>query len=91
MLIWSEKDLFCPKEENEKLLDPKIPYLSAIGVLIYFTNCFRPNIAFYVNLLTRYNSALTKRHWNGFKHNIIQKNQNHNLLGMQMQDIFQSS
>ena len=35
---------------------------------MYLTNCTRPNVAFSVNLLARYNSAPTKRHWNGIKH-----------------------
>ena len=32
------KDLFRPKEENEELLGPKVPYLSAIGALMYLAN-----------------------------------------------------
>ena len=35
---------------------------------MYLANYTRPNIAFSVNLLARYSSALTKRHWNGIKH-----------------------
>ena len=62
------KDPFRPKEENEELLCPKVPYLSAIGALMYLANCTRPDIAFSVNLLARYNSAPTKRHWNEVKH-----------------------
>ena len=62
------KDSFQPKEENEELLGPEVPYLSAIGALMYLANYTRPDIAFLVNLLSRYNSAPTKRHWNGIKH-----------------------
>ena len=62
------KDPFRPKEENEELLGPEVPYLSAIGALMYLANYTRPDIAFSVNLLVRYNSAPTKRHWNGIKH-----------------------
>ena len=32
------KDLFRPKEENEELLGPEVPYLSAIGALMYLSN-----------------------------------------------------
>ena len=35
---------------------------------MYLANCTRPDIAFYVNLLARYNSAPTRRHWNDIKH-----------------------
>ena len=42
--------------------------LSAIGALIYLANCIRPNILFSVNLLARYSSAPTRKHWNDIKH-----------------------
>ena len=67
-LLEVTKDPFRPKEENEELLGPEVPYLSAIGALMYLANYTRPDIAFSVNLLARYNSAPTKRHWNGIKH-----------------------
>ena len=62
------KDPFHPKEENKELFGPEVPYLSAIGALMYLANCTRPDITFSINLLARYNSAPTKRHWNGIKH-----------------------
>ena len=62
------KDPFRPKEENEELFGPDVPYLNAIGALMYLANCTRPNIAFSVNLLARYNSALIRRYWNEIKH-----------------------
>ena len=62
------KDPFRPKKENEELLGPEVPYLSAIGALMYLANYTRPDIAFSVNLLARYNLAPTKRHWNEIKH-----------------------
>ena len=34
---------------------------------MYLTNNVRPNIVFSVNLLTRYGTSPTKRHWNGMK------------------------
>ena len=57
-----EKDPFRPSEEWEEVLGPEAPYLSAIGALTYLANCTRPNIAFVVNLLAKYNSTLTKLH-----------------------------
>ena len=56
------KDPFRPKEENEELLGPEVPYLSAISALMYLANCTRLNIAFSVNLLASYSSAPTKWH-----------------------------
>ncbi|RVW45253.1 Retrovirus-related Pol polyprotein from transposon TNT 1-94 [Vitis vinifera] len=50
--------------KDEELLGPEVPYLSAIGALMYLANCTRPDIAFSVNLLARYSSAPTRRHWN---------------------------
>ena len=61
------KDQFRPKDENEELLGTEVPYLSAIGALMYVANCTRPDIAFAVNLLARHSAAPTKRHWTGVK------------------------
>ncbi len=63
-----EKDPFRPRAINEEILGPEVPYLSAIGALMYLANNTRPDIAFAVNLLARYSSTPTKRHWNGVKH-----------------------
>ena len=63
-----KKDHFRPKEDDEETLGSEIPYLSAIGALMYLTNCTQSDIAFPVNLLARYTSAPTRRYWNGVKH-----------------------
>jgi hypothetical protein len=63
-----EKDPFRPKEVNEEDLGSEVPYLSAIGALMYLGNCTRPDIAFAVNILARFSSCPTKRHWKGIKH-----------------------
>ena len=63
-----KKDPFRPKENDEELLGPEVPYLSAIGALMYLACHTRPDIAFAVNLLARYSSSPTRRHWNGVKH-----------------------
>ncbi|XP_075515737.1 secreted RxLR effector protein 161-like [Primulina tabacum] len=62
----TNKDPFCPLEHGEKIIGPEVPYLSAIGALSYLANCTRPDIAFSVNLLARYSSSPTRRHWNGY-------------------------
>ena len=59
---------FRPCEKGEELLGSEVPYLSAIGALTYLANCTRPDIAFSVNLLARYSSAPTRRHWKGIQH-----------------------
>ena len=54
-----KKDSFRPCEKGEELLGPEVPYLSAIGALIYPATCTCPYIAFPINLLVRYSSAPT--------------------------------
>ena len=62
-----EKDLLRPKDDNEEVLEAEVPYLSAIGALLYLAQCTRPDISFAVNLLARYSFAPTQRHWIGVK------------------------
>ena len=60
-----KKDSFLPYKKGEELLGHEVPYLSAIGALMYLANCTRLDIVFSVNLLARYSSSPTRRHWNG--------------------------
>ena len=62
------KDPFRPRMDDEELLGPEVPYLSAIGALMYLASHTRPDISFSVNLLASYSSCPTRRHWNGVKH-----------------------
>ena len=62
-----KKDLFCPKEDNEELLGPEVPYYSVIGALMYLANYTRSNIAFLINLQDIV-FAPTQRHWNKINH-----------------------
>jgi hypothetical protein len=41
-----------PQENNEKAIGPEVPYLNAIGVLMYLANSSDP----------------TRRHWNRIKY-----------------------
>ena len=61
-LLDVKKDIFCPQEENEELLGSEVSYLNV--ELLYLANNIRLHITFLVNLLARYNSYPTKRHWN---------------------------
>jgi hypothetical protein len=63
-----KKDPYRPRENNEKAIGPEVPYLSAIGFLMYLANKMRHDIVFFVNILARYSSDPTRRHWNGIKH-----------------------
>ena len=45
-----KKDPFRPKEEDEKILGPEVPYLNVIGALLYLAQCTRPDISFVVHL-----------------------------------------
>ena len=63
-----KKNSFCPCENGENLLSPEVPYLSVIGALMYLANCTHQDITFSINLLARYSSISTQRHWNGIKH-----------------------
>ena len=54
MIVWSLKakdDPFRPCEEDEEIFCPEVPYLSAIGTLMYLANNTWPDITFTVNLL----------------------------------------
>jgi hypothetical protein len=62
-----KKDLFHPRDDDEDILEAEVPYLSAIGALLYLAQCTRPDISFAVNLLARYSFAPTQRHWTGIK------------------------
>ena len=63
-----KKVSFRPYEKGEELLGLEVPYLSAIGALMYLANCTHSNIALFFNLLVRYSSTPTQRHWNSIKH-----------------------
>ena len=63
---WNEQNTFHPKWENERLLGSKVPYFNIIGAM-YLTNYTIPNMTFSINLLTRYNSIMTRSNWNKIK------------------------
>lgn len=54
-------DAYGPRKEGEDVLGPEYPYLAAIGALMYLANGTRPDIAFAVNLLSRFSNEPTKR------------------------------
>ena len=42
----AKRDPFRPKEDEEEILEPEVPYLSAIGALLYLAQCTRLDISF---------------------------------------------
>ena len=48
-----KKDLIVASKNGEKLLGPKVSYLSAISALMYLANCTRIDFTFSINLLAR--------------------------------------
>ena len=48
-----KKDPFRPCEKNEELFGPEVPYLSAIGVLMYLVNCTHPDIVFFYQFISK--------------------------------------
>lgn len=63
MVVWSlnpKNNLFRPKKDNKEILNPEVPYLNKINVLLYITQCARLEIAFIVYLWVRFNSTPTR-------------------------------
>src|SRR5260370_13083225 len=54
--------------QEEKDYMSNVPYLSAVGSLMYLAIGSRPDIAFAVGLLSRFNSCPAKVHWNAIQH-----------------------
>jgi hypothetical protein len=52
----------CPKTQEEEEDMSRVPYVSAVGNLMYATVCTRPNIARAVGVLRRYMSKLGKEY-----------------------------
>ena len=57
----------CPKNDFEREHMKNIPYASAIGSLMYAQVCTRPDIAFAVGVLGRYQSNPSLDHWRATK------------------------
>lgn len=53
---------FWPKDDEEKVLDPKIMYLTAIGALLYLAKYTRPDISFVVKSLGKTYNTPTCRY-----------------------------
>ena len=58
----------CPVEASEKEAMARHPYRQIIGSLRYLEHCTRPDIAFALNRLSRYQANPGLPHWNELKH-----------------------
>ena len=57
----------CPKNYLEKESMKNIPYVSAVSSLMYAQVCTRPDIAYVVGVLGRYQSNQSMDHWRATK------------------------
>ena len=58
----------CPSTPEEVEEMRSIPYISAVGSLLYLAIATRPDIAYAVGLLARFNTRPGKAHWAAVKH-----------------------
>ena len=49
------KDM-CPENEQERAEMSEVPYINAVGALMYLATCTRPDIAYTVSQLGRFSS-----------------------------------
>lgn len=61
------KDM-APKTKEEKDMMRDIPYIHAVGSLQYLATCTRPDIAYAVSTLARFNTNPGPQHWQAVKH-----------------------
>src|SRR3954469_23263506 len=57
----------CPKTQADKAKMASMPCASAIGSLMYAMVCTRPDLAYAVGLLSRFQSDPGIPHWNAVK------------------------
>ena len=57
-----------PKSEDEKAQMINVPYINAVGSLMYLATVTRPDIAYTVGVLARFNSNPGHAHWMAVKH-----------------------
>ncbi|KAF5476128.1 hypothetical protein F2P56_007864 [Juglans regia] len=61
----------CPKNELERDSVKNIPYASAVGSLMYAQVCTRPDIAYAVSVLSRFQSNPGQEHWKAAKKHVF--------------------
>ena len=57
-----------PASDEEKKVMASVPYINAVGALMYLAVATRPDIAYSVSVLSRFNSNPGPEHWKAVKH-----------------------
>ncbi|KAM1649269.1 hypothetical protein ACFX14_010564 [Malus domestica] len=57
----------CPKNDLEKKIMEEKPYASLVGSLMYAQVCTRPDLAFTISVLGRFQANAGEAHWNAAK------------------------
>lgn len=57
----------CPSNDANKMLMKNVPYMQAVGCLLFAAQITRPDICFAVNMLSRFSENPGKAHWNAVK------------------------
>ena len=58
----------CPKTFEDEQRMKAIPYISAVGSLMYAMFCTRPDICYVVGMVNRYQSNSRIEHWTAVKY-----------------------
>ena len=58
----------CPKSKAEEVEMSKVPYSKSVCALMYFATFTRPDIAYTVSQLARFNANPGPEHWKAVKH-----------------------
>ena len=58
----------CPTTQEEKDDMARVPYANAVGALMWLAVATRPDIAYAVGVLARFNSNPGRQHWTAVKH-----------------------
>jgi hypothetical protein len=57
----------CPKTHEKIKYMSRVPYSSAVDILMYVMVCTRPDITHAVGVVSRYMKNLGKQHWKAVK------------------------
>ena len=57
----------CPKTQEERDNMSRIPYASAIGLIMYSMLCTRPDVSFSLSIASRFQANYGEEHWTAVK------------------------